>query len=214
MKPNLSEPINRPAPGESFRSSLTEYVRTQALPVDKLGHQPRLYALARLVGEGLTYDDDVVFAAAWLHDLGVFVGHRPEDPVELAAWDNVRYAMDQAPAVLRACAFPTTKVADVVEAIRTHQPHLQPSSIEGVILRDADILEQLGAIAIMRVVAKVGRDTRYQTFTDAAATLRKALVQLPDKLQLDTARALAKPKIVLLRDFLSNLEQEAHGALY
>jgi uncharacterized protein len=200
--------------GYNFRSSLAEYVRSQALPVDKLGHQPRLYELTQLVGRGLTYDDDVVYAAAWLHDLGVFVGHRPEDPVELSRWDNVTYAMQHAPAVLLQSGFPTTKVALVVEAIRTHQPHFSPSAIEGTILRDADILEQLGAIAILRVAAKIGRDTRYPTFTDAAATLRKALAELPEKLHLDTAKVLARPKIALLKAFLEELDQEAYGALY
>jgi uncharacterized protein len=206
MKPTLDS--------ETFRSKLAEYVRTQALPVDKLGHQPRLCALAQLVGQGTAYDDDVVFAAAWLHDLGVFLGHRPQDPAALAAWDNVRYAMEQAPRVLLQCGFPTTKVAEVVEAIRTHQTHLQPTTVEGVILRDADILEQLGAIGILRVAAKIGRDTRYPTFTDAAATLRKALAELPPRLQLETARTLAQPRIVLLQQFLAELDREALDALY
>ena len=213
MTPALDELESSHGADYNFRFSLDQYVRTQALPVDKLGHQPRLYALTRLVGNGSSYDDDVVYAAAWLHDLGVFVGHRPEDPVALAAWDNVRYAMQQAPAVLQQCGFPATKVVHVVEAIRTHQPHLQPSTIEGVILRDADILEQLGAIGILRVAAKIGRDTRYPTFTDAAATLRKALAELPIKLQLDTAKALAQPRITLLQSFLAELEKEAHDAL-
>ena len=39
--------------GYNFRSPLAEYVSSQAFPVDKLGHQPRLYALARLVGQEL-----------------------------------------------------------------------------------------------------------------------------------------------------------------
>ena len=198
---------------EAFRPLLAEYIRTQALPVDKLGHQPRLYALTRLVGEGLEYDDDVVYAAAWLHDLGVFLGHRPEDPVQLSQWDNVRYAMEQAPAVLRHVGFPTTKVAEVVEAIRTHQPHLQPTATEGMILRDADILEQLGAIGILRVTAKIGRDTRYPTFTTAAITLRANLAELPAQLRLETARAIARPRIVLLRAFLEELDREADNAL-
>lgn len=200
--------------GYSFRSWLAEYVRVQALPVDKLGHQPRLYALTRLVGQGLVYDDDVVYAAAWLHDLGVFIGHRPEDPVELSRWDNVSYAMKQAPAVLIQAGFPTTKVARVVEAIRTHQPHMSPSTIEGTILHDADILEQLGAMGILRVAAKIGRDTRYPTFTDAATTLRKALAELPGKLHLEAAKTLARPKVALLEGFLQGMDQEAHGALY
>ncbi len=196
-----------------FRSRLAEYVSSQALPIDKLGHQPRLYVLTQLVGQGMSYDDDVVYAAAWLHDLGVFIGHRPEDPEALSHWDNVIYAMKQAPAALARCGFPGTKVASVVEAIRTHQPHLSPTSVEGTILRDADILEQLGAIGILRVVAKIGRDTRYPTFTDAARTLRKALADLPGRLQLDTAKALAQPKIDLLESFLRAMDSEAHGAL-
>jgi uncharacterized protein len=196
-----------------FRSRLAEYVSSQALPIDKLGHQPRLYALTQLVGHGMSYDDDVVYAAAWLHDLGVFIGHRPEDPEALSRWDNVSYAMKQAPAALARSGFPATKVAQVVEAIRTHQPHLNPTSVEGSILRDADILEQLGAIGILRVVAKVGRDTRYPTFTDAARTLRKALADLPGKLHLDSAKALAQPKIDLLESFLRAMDNEAHGAL-
>src|ERR1700759_4212670 len=178
-----------------FRSSLAEYVRSQALPVDKLGHQPRLYALTQLVGKGMSYDDDVVYAAAWLHDLGVFIGHRPEEPEALSRWDNVSYAMKQAPAALARCGFPATKVAPVVEAIRTHQPHLSPTTVEGSILRDADILEQLGAIGILRVVAKIGRDTRYPTFTDAAATLRKSLADLPGRLSLESTRMLALPRV-------------------
>jgi uncharacterized protein len=196
-----------------FRSRLAQYVSGQALPIDKLGHQPRLYALTQLVGHGMSYDDDVVYAAAWLHDLGVFIGHRPEDPEALSRWDNVTYAMDQAPAALARCGFPATKVVQVVEAIRTHQPHLTPTSVEGTILRDADILEQLGAVGILRVVAKVGRDTRYPTFTDAAGTLRKALADLPGKLHLDSAKALARPKIDLLESFLQAIDIEAHGAL-
>jgi uncharacterized protein len=200
--------------GSSFRSSLSGYISSQALPVDKLGHQPRLYALTQLVGRGLAYDDDVVYAAAWLHDLGVFIGHRPEDPVELSRWDNVGYAMKQAPALLHQAGFPTTKVAQVVEAIRTHQPQFSPSTIEAVILRDADILEQLGAIGILRAAAKIGRDTRYPKFTDAVGTMRKALADLPGKLQLDAAKALAAPRIALLTAFLDELDQEAYGALY
>ena len=196
-----------------FRSRLAEYVRSQALPIDKLGHQPRLYALTQLVGQGMSYDDDVVYAAAWLHDLGVFIGHRPEDPEALASWDNVSYAMKQAPAALARCGFPVTKVAPVVEAIRTHQPHLSPTTVEGAILRDADILEQLGAIGILRVVAKIGRDTRYPTFTDAAGALRQALAHLPGRLRLDTAKALAQPKIDLLESFLRAMDNESHGAL-
>jgi uncharacterized protein len=197
-----------------FRHVIEEYVSREARPVDKFGHQPRLYALARRVGAGQDCDDDVLFAAAWLHDIGVFIGHRPEDPEQLAVWDNAAYAVERAPALLKDMRFPAEKVDAVVEAIRTHQVMARPVTIEGVIIRDADILEQLGAIGILRSVCKIGRDTRFPTFTTAAESLRKALAILPAQIRLDTTRSLAQPKIELLRAFLAGLEDESQPALY
>ncbi len=197
-----------------FRSAIEAYIAKEARPVEKFGHQPRLYALAVEVGRGLVFDDDVLFAAAWLHDLGVFYGHRPEDPEELARWDNVEYAAHRAPEVLAATGFPVSKVEAVIRAIRTHQPSADPDTIEGTILRDADILEQLGAVAVLRTACKVGRDTRFQTFTPVAESLRQALAKLPPLLRLDTSRILAEAKVLALEAFLVALEREAKPALY
>jgi uncharacterized protein len=77
----------------NWRELVVAYIRNEALPVDKFGHQPRLYALATRLGEGMEYDDDILFAAAWMHDLGVFLEHRPRDPAELADWDHVPYTI-------------------------------------------------------------------------------------------------------------------------
>jgi uncharacterized protein len=196
-----------------YREALREYIRREARPFDKFGHQPRLYALARQVGAGRDFDDNVIFAAVWLHDLGVFIGHRPEDPESLARWDSVAWAMEKAPAVLRTVGFPEAKIAAVVEAIRTHQPSGEPVTMEGTIVRDADILEQLGAIAILRTVSKVGRDTRFPTFTDAVASLRRSLQILPQQIRLDTTRALAAEKIRTLEVFLEAVQVEGQDAL-
>ena len=198
----------------NFRDAIRAYIEHEAKPADKFGHQPRLYALALQVGEGLVFDDDILFASVWLHDLGVFVGHRPEDPEALARWDNVAYAMDRAPGLLMDFGFPPGKIPPVLAAILTHQPSAEPAAIEGIILRDADILEQLGAIAILRTVSKVGRDTRFPTFTDAVASLRRALETLPNQIRLETTRLLAAPKIGALEAFLQAVGAESQGALY
>ena len=190
-----------------------EYIRHEAHPVDKYGHQPRLYALTRLIGEGMSYDDDVVFAAVWMHDLGVFIGHRPEDPVALAAWDSVAYVIDRTPALLTEFGFPPEKIPAAIEAIRTHQPQMAPQSIEGAILRDADILEQLGAMGTLRAVCKIGRDTRYPTFSSAIPGLREALETLPPLLRLEPARALAAQRVRVLEEFLAAVDAEAGDEL-
>ena len=199
--------MNKP----NYRERLVEYVRTQAKPPDKFSHQARLYALARRIARGRKYDDDVLFAAAWLHDLGVFIDHRPVEPKALASWDNTAYAMAKAPAILKRLGFPVRKIPAVVEAIRTHQPSAKPVSYEAVVLRGADMLEQLGAVSILRTVSKVGRDTRFVRFSDALAVLQGNVKTLPGKLRLLPTRRLAKPRIAALERFLKDAEAEAQG---
>jgi uncharacterized protein len=102
----------------------------------------------------------------------------------------------------------------VIAAIREHQPKDNPTSIEATILRDADILEQLGGIGALRTICKVGRDTRYSTFTDAIETLRKNLQFLPGEIHLENAKRLAEPRIAALKSFLEAVESESAGALF
>lgn len=193
----------------AYRRAIVEFIRAHAKPSDKFSHQPRLYRLAIRLAEEKPFDDEVVFAAAWLHDLGVFIGHRPEDPAALAVWDHVAYACRELPPILRQLGFPETKIPAAIEAIRTHLPSSAPTSFEGHLVRDADLLEQLGAMAILRTVSKIGRDTRFVRFADALASLKRAAQQLPAQLYLDSARRLARPRLQTLNAFLAAAHREA-----
>ena len=82
-----------------------------------------------------------------------------------------------------------------------------------MILRDADILEQLGAVGILRTVCKVGRDTRFHTFTDAVRSLERAVETLPALLRLDSAKALAVDRIRVHREWLKAVQIEAGSFL-
>jgi uncharacterized protein len=190
------------------------YIRAEAKPVDKFGHQPRLYALACRLGEGMEYDDDILFAAAWMHDLGVFLGHRPDDPAQLARWDHVPYTIARTRELLGGWGFPAEKLEGVAEAIRTHQPGDEPVEMEAILLRDADILEQLGAVGALRALGKVGRDTRYPTFTAVVPVMQRAVERLPGKLRLASAQALAAPRVEVLRSLIAAIESEAGDLLY
>ena len=99
------------------------------------------------------------------------------------------------------------KLAGVEEAIRTHQAKDEPKLAEAVLLRDADILEQLGAIGIMRAVVKVGCDTRYDTFTSVMPVLRRALDQLPGELRLKTSKDLAASRVELIPSSFPGLKR-------
>lgn len=197
-----------------WRDAVKEYIRAEAQPADKFGHQPRLYALAAQIGEGMAFDDDVLFAAAWMHDLGVFLGHRPQDPEQLARWDHVPYTLARTRELLPAWGFPAGKIDAVAEAIGAHQPKDEPVTPEAILLRDADILEQLGAIGALRALVKVGRDSRYPTFTAVLPVLGNALERLPGQLRLASARKLAEPRLAALRALLAAIHAEAGELLY
>ena len=203
---------------QDFRLQIEQYLQREAAPVYKYGHQPRLYLLAQQIAARTNpapiHDDDVVFAAAYLHDLGVFIGHRPEDPTALQQWNHVAYVCDRAPELLISFGFPADKISAVLACIREHQPHDIPHSFEATLLRDADILEQLGAIGILRTAAKLGSDTRFHMLSDAHSSLQRALDTLPALIRLNATRELALPRIQILREFLLAVEQESGEHLH
>ena len=80
--------------------------------------------------------------------------------------------------------------------------------MEATLLRDADILEQLGAVGIMRMIVKVGRDTRYPKFSAILPVLLNAANHLPGKMRLTSAMSMAEPRVEMLRSFLDALREE------
>ena len=198
----------------AWREAVIEYIRIEAQPEDKFGHQSRLYALATTIGQGMDYDDDVLFAAAWMHDLGVFIGHRPRDPEQLSRWDHVPYTIARSRDLLAEWGFPLEKLDAVAEAIGKHQAKDDPTTIEATLLRDADILEQLGAIGILRAVVKVGRDTRYANFSAVLPVLQHAIDDLANQTRLIRSKTMAQSRAEMLRSFLAAVHNEAGELLH
>jgi len=197
-----------------WRESVIAYIRVEAQPEDKFGHQPRLYALATQVGRGMDFDDDVLFAAAWMHDLGVFWGHRPKDPAQLSQWDHVPYTIRRSRELLTEWGFPAEKLDGVEAAIRFHQAKDEPTTVEGTLIRDADILEQLGAIGILRAAAKIGRDSRYPNFSSIMPVLRYAVNHLANQTRLINSKVIAESRAEMLRSFLDSIYDEAGDMLH
>lgn len=102
----------------------------------------------------------------------------------------------------------------VEDAIRTHQPMNDPQTVEAILLRDADKMEQLGPIGAPRMLVKVGRDTRCATFSDVVPVLRRALNERPGKLRTERAKELAAPRIAVLRALLLALNEEGGERLF
>jgi hypothetical protein len=101
-----------------------------------------------------------------------------------------------------------------LKQILNHQPKDNPTTPEGILLRDADILEQLGAVGVLRAAAKVGRDTRYPTFSSILPVLNHAVNHLANQARLTQTKVMAQSRVEMLRSFLAAIKYEVGDLLY
>src|ERR1700728_4981867 len=139
-------------PARDWRASVRELAVSHFKnPAWGYSHCLRDYALARelAAADHVTLDDDVLFAAAYLHDIAAF------KPWENPKLDHSDVAADIVGTVLQGAGCPMAKLDAVRGAIRTHMYYREPVGPEALYLHDADALDWLGAIGVARVTALV-----------------------------------------------------------
>lgn len=168
-------------------------------------HCRRLYATARGIAnsDALEFDDDVLFAVCWLHDIGTFGRFTCEGaaPPECAA-----RAAEQ---LLPETGFPAEKTAIVARIIREHDfEGADRDTVEAKVLRDADMLEFLGAVGLTRLLAIVEVE-EWVPDPKAAITLALEFAQnLPGKLFYPTSRLIADERVAETQAFIDTLATE------
>jgi uncharacterized protein len=157
-------------------------------------HSFRVYHLTREIGEGLDYDDDVLHAACFLHDVEMSVGHP-------------RSSADKAEAILRETGFEPDKIPQVTEAILTHMPNGKPVSVEAKLLFDANLLDSIGAVGFARLAVGGFLWYHYKTMREIADYVGRELSQI-DRLNFPRTREMAKEKIAFTKAALEQFERE------
>ena len=136
-----------PAWAQTWRDKVTEFVDANLHhPAWGASHSRRDYALAKSLAaqDGVALDDDVLFAASFLHDMSAF----PTWSVK--GQDHADAAAGKIDLVLGDTDFPKAKLEAVRAAIRTHMFGRDPVAPEARYLHDADALDWLGAIGVAR----------------------------------------------------------------
>jgi len=139
-----------PASGGDWRASVRAFAQEHFRnPAWGYSHSVRDYDLARRLAaaDQVTLDDDVLFAAAFLHDMAAF------KPWEDEKADHADVAADLMADTLKDTGFPMAKLEALRAAIRTHMFDREPAGPEARYLHDADALDWLGAIGVARVMA-------------------------------------------------------------
>lgn len=163
-------------------------------------HSERNYDVAVELAreDGLKIDTDVLFAAAFLHDMAAF------KPCADAKMEHGDCAAIESEAVLRDAGFPMQKFAAVQAAERGHMYYSDPgTSPEAIVLHDADSLDFLGDIGAARIIALTG--SKAASFVPAAKELRTFLADIPPRLITKAARRIGAQRAAQLRAFLDTL---------
>jgi len=170
-------------------------------------HSVRDYKLARRLAteDGVALDDDVLFAAAYLHDMAAFA------PYEKPDVDHADEAARIVDTVLAGTGFPMAKLDAVRGAIRTHMFDRDPAGPEAIYLHDADALDWLGAIGIARIFGLVDPNGGDPTGPAAVKMLEDNLTQVPPRVLSPAGRARVAARSNELREFLQRLRRESGG---
>jgi len=167
-------------------------------------HCVRDYTLARelAAADHVKIDDDVLFAAAYLHDMAAF---KPWQNEKVDHADEGARVVDT---VLKGTGFPMAKIEAVRAAIRTHNYDRTPVGPEALYLHDADALDWLGDIGVARIIALVDPNGGKPDGPRAIAILEDNLAHVPEHVLSPAARARVPERKAELEQFLKTLRSE------
>ena len=175
-------------------------------PVHGWPHVERVLRLALAICRSTPgCDEDIVAAAALLHDVGRSLEERLGE-------HHALISARLAPGLLEEAGFPRDKVEDVVNAIASHSYSLgrEPSSLEACVLRDADRLDAMGAVGVARAFAEGMRRSR--GFGDTLRHFSEKLLLLNETLCTPAAREMGRRRheamLAFLRAFCSEAPHE------
>src|SRR3984885_9352250 len=189
----LSAAIASAAPTPSFptpdwRAGVRELAASHFKnPAWGYSHCLRDYALAKelAAADHAAVDDDVLFAASFLHDMAAF------PPWEDTKTDHSDVGARLVDTVLKGTGFPMEKIDAVRGAIRTHMYYRDPVGSEALYLHDADALDWLGAVGVGGIIGLVDPHGGNPDALKSVGMLTDNLNKVPTGVRSSAGRARA-----------------------
>jgi len=171
-----------------------------------LEHYERNYLVATELArqDSLSIDEEVLFAAAFLHDMGTFA------PYAVVGAEHSQTAVDHLTSVLVDAGFPSAKIDAVNNAVLSHMYYAEvPNDATATVLHDADTLDFLGVIGVTRILSLTSRHPWASDLQTALATLENFSRELPKSLRTDAAQEIGRTRVTEMRELLSTLRKES-----
>jgi uncharacterized protein len=165
-----------------------------------LNHTRRLLHLISIIGEGREYNADVVWIAAHLHDWGGYPKWAQ------AGVDHALRSRQVAEEFLVGKGLVLDFLTPILECIEFHHGSDPHRRIEALLLSDADALDFLGVVGVLRDFAKKPGDLRkaYEVVQSRKEKLRQSIC-------LDSSKAIAARRLETMERVLVTFEEETFG---
>ncbi len=170
-------------------------------PVASTDHVRRMAEWCVRLGPTVGADMEALLAGALLHDVGVVIDRKTH---YLVGRDRAREIMSQA-------GVPEEKREAAVHVLESHSRYggPEPRTLEAQVGQDADALEYLGAIGIVRAVVRGMTDGSFDGSADSfPGYIRDLLAKVESTLHTPEASRLAQSRVAFMGEFLHRLEQE------
>lgn len=170
-----------------------------------IAHSERNYQMSMILAEeeGIQVDKDILFATAFLHDIGAI------DPYKKEEMEHSVRSVEIVEPLLASYGFPMQKWPKVKATILGHMYYAdRPTVDEAIIFHDADVLDFLGTIGIVRIASITERHRWAQDLPGAFSTLYQFKNELPHSLITNAAKKIAEQRIVEMQESFNQLNQE------
>lgn len=165
-----------------------------------INHTRRLLHLISIIGGGLQYDQEVVWLAAHLHDWGAYT------PWAEAGIDHAIRSRQVAREFLEKKGIPNELIQAVVECVESHHLGDPNRRIEAILLSDADALDFLGVVGVLRDFAKKPKALR-----EAYKSVKSRREKLPQIICLEKTKEIAMKRIQEMDEILAIFEEETNS---
>jgi len=170
-------------------------------PVASPDHIERMTTWCQRLGPAEGADMEVLVAGALLHDVGVVIDRKT----------HYVAGRTRAKEILHRVGFPDEKIAASLHVLESHSRYGGPSpgSVEAQIGQDADALEYIGAIGILRALVRGLNDGSFSgRISDFPGFLRSTLAKVEDTLHTKGAEEVGRSRLEYMRGFLERIEKE------
>lgn len=165
-----------------------------------INHTRRLLHLVSLIDENQCYDAEVVWTAAHMHDWGGYSKWAKKDVNHALA------SVQAAEPFLLKKGCPRVFIDHVLEVIALHHRGDPDKSIEAILLSDADALDFLGVVGVLRDFSKNPKDLR-----KAFESAQKRRDKVPQMIVLQKSREIAARRIQEMDELLERFAQDTYG---